>query len=251
MNVHSAAVAVIGLGLTTPATAAAPTGDSGWLPGYFTGNVAFTSDYLVHGLSQSNNGPAVQGGLDWDTGAGFHFGAWGSSLNFKDGGEATTEIDLSGGYAGALGEVLSYDAGLVYYWYPGAAGVLSYDFWEVYGKASHDFGRAAVNLRVGYSPDVFGGTGPATYVSGSLTFPVTDKISLSAGAGRSFLAQSNVTPAFLPDYWDWNAGARMSVNNWFDVDVRYHDTNVAGDCPAPGGKRWCGSKIVAAVSRSF
>lgn len=238
-----AAAAAVG-----PVSAAEP--DS-LIPGSFSGNVALTSDYLVRGVSQSNNGPAIQGGLEWDTGVGFHFGAWGSSLNFKDGGEATTEIDWSGGFAGSLGELLKYDVGAVYYWYPGAPGVLSYDFWEVYGKASHDFGRFIVNGGVSYSPDIFGGTGPSTYFSGGLTVPITDKLSVNGGVGRSFLAQSHPTPAFFPDYWDWNAGAKLSVNNWFTVDVRYSDTSIAGNCPAPGGKLWCGSKVVATVSRSF
>ena len=244
-------VAVIaGFAAVSTARAAEPSGD-GLIPGSFTGNVALTSDYLVRGVSQSNNGPAIQGGLDWDTGVGLHFGVWGSSINFKDGGEATTEIDWAGGYAGSIGDLLNYDIGAVYYWYPGAPGALSYDFWEVYGKASHDFGRFTLNAGVNYSPDIFGGTGPSTYFRAGVTVPITDKLSVSGEAGHSFLAQSNPTPAFFPDYWDWNAGARMSVNNWFTVDVRYYDTNIAGDCPAPGGKHWCGSKVVAAISRSF
>lgn len=223
----------------------------GLIPGSFGGNITLTSDYLVRGGSQSNNGPAIQGGLDWDTGVGLHFGVWGSSLNFKDGGQATTEIDWSGGYAGSLGDLLNYDIGAVYYWYPGAPGALSYDFWEAYGKVSRDFGRFILNGGVSYSPDIFGGTGPSTYFSAGLTVPITDKLRVSAAAGHSFLAQSNPTPAFFPDYLDWNAGARLSVNNWFTLDVRYYDTNIAGNCPAPGGKRWCGPKVVAAISRSF
>lgn len=242
--------AALAAGSGSVVSAAEPAGD-GLIPGRFSGNVALTSDYLVRGVSQSNNGPAIQGGFDWDTGAGFHFGAWGSSLNFKDGGEATTEIDWSGGYAGSFGDLLSYDVGAFYYWYPGAPGALSYDFWEVYGKASHKFGRVTVLAGVAYSPDMFGGTGPSTYLRTGLNVHITDKLTVSANAGHSFLAQSNPTPAYFPDYWDWNAGAVLEVNNWFTVDVRYYDTNIAGNCPAPGGKRWCGSKVVAAISRSF
>lgn len=238
------AALVTGVG---PALAA---GD-GMIPGSFSGNIALTTDYLVHGLSQTNNGPAIQGGLEWDTGAGLHFNVWGSSLNFKDGGQATTEIDWSGGYAGSLGDLLNYDIGAVYYWYPGAAGVLSYDFWEVSAKASRDFGRFALSGGVSYSPDVFGGTGPSTYARAGLSVPVTDKLRVSANLGHSFLSQSNPAPAFFPDYLDWNAGAALSVNNWFTVDVRYYDTDIAGNCPAPGGKQWCGPRAVVAISRSF
>lgn len=231
-----------------PAPASEP--GEGLIPGSFSGNITLTSDYLVHGGSQSNNGPAIQGGLEWDTGAGLHFNVWGSSLNFKDGGQATTEIDWSGGYSGTLGD-LWYDVGAVYYWYPGAPGALSYDFWEAYVKVSRDLGRFTLFAGVSYSPDVFGGTGPSTYVRTGLSVPITDKLRVSANMGRSFLTQSNPTPAFLPDYLDWNAGAALSVNDWFTVDLRYYDTNIAGNCPAPGGKQWCGPKVVAAISRSF
>ena len=64
------------------------------LPGTFTGNVAIATDYMFRGISQSFNNAVVQGGLDWDTGAGFHFGTWGSAVNFGDGNAATMELDL-------------------------------------------------------------------------------------------------------------------------------------------------------------
>ena len=64
----------------------------------------------------------------------FHFGTWGSSLNFKDGNEALTEVDLYGGYAGKIGDALSYDFGVTYYWYPGATKALNYDYVELFGK---------------------------------------------------------------------------------------------------------------------
>src|SRR4051812_17083639 len=103
--------AVIGFSAAPVAAMAedAPAPES-WIPGSFTGNVALTSDYVFRGVSQTNNNVAIQGGFDWDTGAGFHVGTWGSSLNFKDGSEASAEIDLYGGYAGKLmDDKLSYD----------------------------------------------------------------------------------------------------------------------------------------------
>ncbi|MGE0282205.1 MAG: TorF family putative porin [Rhodospirillaceae bacterium] len=230
------------------ATAAEDSAQESWIPGSFTANAAITSDYVFRGISQSNNNVAIQGGLDWDTGAGFHFGAWASSLNFKDNSEASAEVDLYGGYAGKIGEKLSYDVGFIYYWYPGAAGDLNYDLWEVYGKAAYDFGVAAVNFGVNYSPDNFGGTGNATYVSTSLAVPVAEMLSVSAGLNRYFLDQGRTT---TPDYWDWNIGAKLNVNNWFNLDARYYDTDIAGNCLAPGGKHWCGSKGVVTISRSF
>ena len=237
---------IFGLAFSMSAMAedAAPAPPPSTLPGTFTGNVAFTSDYVFRGYSQTWNGPAIQGGMDWDTGAGFHFGFWGSSLNFKDGGEASVETDLYGGYAGKLGEHFSYDVGFIYYWYPGAKGSLNYDLWEAYGKGAYDFGPAAVNFGINYSPDNFGGTGTAIYYSTGLTVPVTDKLSISAALDYWDLK----APA--ANDWDWNVGAKLNVNNWFNIDARYYDTNIKGDCPL-AGKKTCGAKAVATLSRSF
>lgn len=242
---------VFAAGLSTSAFAADEPAAESRLPGSFTGNIAITSDYVFRGVSQTNNNVTVQGGVDWDTGAGFHFGVWGSNLNFQDNSEASAEADLYAGYAGKINDALSYDVGVVYYVYPGAARALNYDYWEVFGKAVYDFGPAAVNAGVYYSPDNTGGTGPATYVMSGLTVPLGGIFSVSGGLNYYFLDQGHAPPAFFPDYLDWNIGAKANVNNWFNVDVRYYDTDIAGGCAAANGKRWCGSKVVATLSRTF
>ena len=243
------AAAAVSFGISTAAVAEEA---ESFIPGSFTGNIALTSDYVFRGISQSFNHPAVQGGMDWDTGAGFHFGTWGSSVNFKDGNEAVSEIDLYGGYAGKIADALSYDVGFIYYWYPGAASALNYDYFEVYGKVGYDFGVAALNLGVNWSPDNTGSTGSATYLSSGLTVPITSYLSLSGAVDYYMLAQSNTpVPALFPDYWDWNVGAKLNVNNWFNVDVRYYDTDMAKASCRLAGRTVCGEKGVITLSRSF
>ena len=190
------------------------------LPGTLVGNVAIVSDYVFRGITQTTNQPAVQGGLDWDTGLGFHAGTWASSLNFKDNNAATTELDLYAGY-GAKIDNFSYDVGFTYYWYPGAPKARKYDLWEVYGKAGYDFGAAALTTGVAYTPDNFGGTGDATYFNAVLNVPVVDSLSISMGAGFWKLTQG------LKDQTDWNAAATLKVYDWFDVDARYYDSDVS------------------------
>ncbi len=77
-----------------PAAAAAPEPD--WT---FTGNVGLYSQYVFRGISQTNEKPAVQGGIDYSNG-GFYLGAWASSIKWiKDaGGDASVEIDVYAGY---------------------------------------------------------------------------------------------------------------------------------------------------------
>src|SRR5882757_4106472 len=101
--------------------------------------VAFTTDYRLRGVSQSNNKPAVQGYFelqynvnDWLK---LYAGLWGSSLNYT---YANAEIDLSGGARLAFGN-FGLDLGYVYYYYPSPSPIASplgtsVSFGEMYAK---------------------------------------------------------------------------------------------------------------------
>jgi len=220
----TAALLIAGLGIGTAAPASAQ--DSA-LPGEFSGNVTLTNDYVFRGYTQTNEDPAIQGGLDWDSGAGFYLGTWGSNVNFGDGDEASVELDVYGGYAGEVNG------------HPGAAGALNYDFWEVYGALGYDFGPAAVSFGLAYTPENFGDTDDGLYFQSGISVPVTDTFSVDAN-----LNYYDVDPTFGADYFDWNIGATVSLE-WFDADLRYVDTDVS-NCSGV-----CDSRVVFSVSRSF
>lgn len=110
-----------------------------------TGGVAFTSDYLFRGVSQTDNQAAVQGTLSYAHDSGFYATAWGSSVGFTNTG---SEIDTLLGYSGKAGEV-AYDVGAMRYNYPGANDPLAYE--EVYGSVSFMGAKLGLN----YSPDYF------------------------------------------------------------------------------------------------
>lgn len=231
----TAAMFLAGFSIGTAAPALAQESD---LPGEFSGNVTLTNDYVFRGFTQANEDPAIQGGLDWDSGAGFYLGTWGSNVNFGDGDEASVELDFYGGYAGEI-DNFTYDVGFIYYWYPGAAGALNYDFWEVYGSLGYDFGPAAVSFGLAYTPENFGDTNDGLYFQSSISVPVTDMFSVDANVNYY-----DVDPAFGPDYFDWNIGMTLSLE-WFDADLRYVDTDISG-CTGV-----CDSRVVFSVSRSF
>jgi uncharacterized protein (TIGR02001 family) len=212
------------------------------LPGTLTGNVALTNDYIFRGVTQTDHNVAVQGGLDWDTGMGFHFGTWASSLNFNDGNNATTEVDLYGGYGGTI-DNFSYDVGFMYYWYPGATNAAQYDMWEVYGKAGYDFGVATTSFGIAYTPDNTITNFDATYLSAGVAVPLIDLLSVSANVGYYMLDN-------LKNATDWNVGATLKVYDWFDLDARYYDTDVANNCQV-GTKQYCDARFVVKVSRAF
>lgn len=88
-------------------------------------NAGVVTDYRYRGISQSRLKPAVQGGVDYNDKSGFYVGAWGSSISWiKDAGtiasvsgvKGPVELDLYGGYKGAVGD-LAYDVGFLRYEY--------------------------------------------------------------------------------------------------------------------------------------
>jgi uncharacterized protein (TIGR02001 family) len=113
-------------------------------------NVGAVTDYRYRGISQSRLKPALQGGVDYADKSGFYVGAWGSSIQWiKDTGTSNgvggikgpVEIDLYGGYKGAVGDV-AYDVGFLRYEYSGnnlakVSGFANANTNEVYGAATY------------------------------------------------------------------------------------------------------------------
>jgi uncharacterized protein (TIGR02001 family) len=228
-----AAVATICLGNIATASA----GDG--LIGEVSGNLSLTSDYVFRGYTQTNEDPAVQGGLDWNSGEGFHVGVWGSTVNFKDSDEASTEFDLSAGFAGET-EGFSYDIGFIYYLYPGADSALNYNFWEFYSSTDYDFGPAAISVGLAYTSDNFGSTGNGLYLQSGITVPLGEVVSINAN-----LNYYDVDTSFGEDYVDWNIGGTISTK-WLDASLTYLDTDITAGC-----QNVCESRIVFSISRSF
>ena len=106
-------------------------------------NVGAVSDYRYRGISQTRVKPAVQGGVDFSAG-GLYLGLWASNIKWiKDfGGDASTEIDLYGGYKGELSPGLNYDVGVLTYQYPSNKLDPSANTTEIYGALT--FGPATL-----------------------------------------------------------------------------------------------------------
>ena len=93
-------------------------------------NVAFASDYVWRGMTQSD-APAIQGGFDFEAESGFYAGTWGSNVAF---GGAGLELDTYAGYSSSTEEGFDYDVGYISYAYPSAGG----DFEEFYFSGSYE-----------------------------------------------------------------------------------------------------------------
>ncbi len=110
------AAAIASLSSVAHAQAAAPAAEPESTLAF---NAGVVSEYRYRGISQSRLNPAVQGGVDYADKSGFYVGAWGSSIQWiKDAGatDGTVELDVYGGYKGAVGDV-AYDVGYLRYEY--------------------------------------------------------------------------------------------------------------------------------------
>ncbi|WP_071211957.1 TorF family putative porin [Pseudoalteromonas rubra] len=105
-------------------------------PSSVSANVAASSNYFWRGITQSDDGAAVSGGLDYDSGKGFYIGTWASNVDFGDAASTSYELDLYAGFSGEYNQ-LSYDLGYIHYAYPDAAGDI--DFGELYASLGWQF----------------------------------------------------------------------------------------------------------------
>ena len=161
-------------------------------------NVGAVSDYRYRGISQSRLKPAVQGGFDYADKSGFYVGAWASSIKWiKDaGGDASVEVDLYGGYKGALG-VVSYDLGFLRYEYPSNKLAIDANTNEVYGAVT----MGPVTLKYSHAvSNLFGFTNSKNsyYLDLSGTFDMGNGFSLVPHVG--YQSVKNNSPASYTDY---------------------------------------------------
>ena len=181
-------------------------------------NISVVSDYVFRGASQTNEDPALQGGIDATFGGGFYAGTWASMVDFGDGTDA--EVDLYGGYrTEAAGYAL--DFGVVGYLYVNEPGPADYNFVEFKAAASRAIGPATLGAAVYYSPDFFGADDAATYLEANAAYAVADKWTVSGAVGHQWLDVN-------ADYTTWNLGLAYALTDHLAVDVRYHDTDVDG-----------------------
>ncbi len=235
-------VSVLALGSYAGVAAAEPLVAESAVPGEFSANVGFVTDYTFRGISQTNNEPAVQGGIDYsyDFGpAAVHAGIWGSNVKFFD---ASAEIDFSLGVGGSI-DKFSWDVTGIYYTYPGASSSLDYNFFEIAPSVGYDFDILAVTAGVNYSPDYFGSSGDALYSYASLDIPLGPYFTLGGHVGYQTIDDNAAWGT--DDYTDWSIGLSTEVAG-FGLSATWTDT----DLPSSQCGDLCGV-FALGISRSF
>jgi uncharacterized protein (TIGR02001 family) len=189
-------------------------------PFTLTGSFDVTSDYMFRGISQTDDGPAVQGGLN----ANYDFGGivatagfWASNVKLTPAAgtdNANIEMDGNLSLAGTIGDnLLTWAVGNTYYYYPnsGANSTRRFDYDEIWANLGHDFGFLALGGSVYYSPDFTFNSGSATYYNANVKAPVPffKYVDLIGAVGHQEI--SNNGRAGVPDYTDYKLGAAVQI----------------------------------------
>lgn len=197
-------------------------------------NLAITSNYIWRGMTQTNNSPAVQGGIDLGY-KGFYLGTWGSNVEFgpfplRD-NDNNLEADFYGGYAGEIGG-FGYDLGYIYYAYPNESNAFNFD--EAYLGLSYDFGSFAVNGKYSLALNSKNDTDDYWEVGASAQLPWEVTLAASYGDWDSNNFGSNYIASLAKTFGK------------FEITVAYTDFSPDNRSPLNGEHN-----IVGTISTSF
>lgn len=226
-------VAALGGGLAQAQTPAAPAAPAS--PHTLTGNVGIFSQYIFRGLTQTDRSPALQGGFDYAHSSGLYVGTWASNISWLNDSNAYTrngslEWDFYGGFKGSFAGDFTYDAGLLYYYYPGtaAAGFIKANTLEGYGSV----GWKWITAKVSYSLDnkTFGVTDSrgTYYAELNADVPIGETgLTANLHFGRQKYTGNGGANHRLYTYNDWKIGVTYALPKDFSIGAFYSDTGAA------------------------
>jgi len=215
-------------------------------------NVGVISQYRYRGLAQTKGAPALQGGVDYDSGKGFYVGAWGSTIKWiKEMGNDPTgypvtagnsssdvkgpvELDLYGGYKFEAAGV-AWDAGYLRYQYVGntldkVAGYKNANTDELYLAGTYGVVSAKYSYSLSdlFGLDNYGGTGKnskgSTYLDVNATFDLGDGYSLVPHVGRQDIKNYGTN-----SYTDYALTLNKDLGDGLTVSLGAIATNVSSD----------------------
>lgn len=222
----------------------------------WVGSLTLASDYIFRGLTQTNEKPALQGGLEYDDASGVYAGFWGSNINWLSDYSTTdapvsssVEFDFYVGYRGKFSDDWGYDVGVYTYYYPGdyPSGFTSANTTEIYGALSYKF------LSLKYSHALtnafgFSDSKNSAYIDLSANYEFVPTWLVNAHVGHQRIDGLDVA-----SYTDWKLGITKNLDKGFALALAYYDTNA--DKPTytnPNTDHFIGrSTGVISISKAF
>lgn len=218
---------------TTPALA---DGDEEAASSGFSGYVTLTSDYRFRGISQSDNGAALQADIAYTHSSGIFLEAWASNVDFSPFGDSDTslEIDLTAGYEVALSDFTDFSIKAVYYAYLNQPdfppGVDDANYFEFIAGISRKLGSTTLTVEAAYSPEYGSDGGVAWAGTAGLSAPLWKNVWFFDGIdGSAHLGVQGFDDSAV-DYTFWDLGLTANYGN-LALDARYVDTSLdTTDC---------------------
>lgn len=192
-----------------------------------SGTLALTSDYLFRGLSQTNQKPALQGGVEYAHDSGFYAGLWGSNVSWLSDLSSTAtpvsssvELDFYAGWRGG-GDTVKFDAGVYSYYYPGD---YPHGFVRPYTTEAY-FGLSAGPATLKYYHALsnlfgFADSDGSGYLDLSVNYEFSPGWVLNAHAGRQ-----RVKGFSAASYTDWKLGLTRNFDGGWSLAAAYLDTD--------------------------
>lgn len=225
-----------------------------------SGNLGLTSDYRFRGISQSQNAPAVQGGIDYAHSSGLYVGNWNSSVSsqlYTNG--AGVESDLYAGWKKDVYKGITVDVGSYNYFYPRATATgtgANFDTYEAF--AGVGYGPVAVKYSQTLGNGYFGTTNArgTNYMQADVAQsfePLSAKLK-----DLSFLAhygRTNVANSSNLDYNDMNVGLGYMLPDAWNVAAKYYTnssmTSTFQNANTVTGQKLYKNAFVVSVTKTF
>ncbi len=174
-------------------------------------NVGVVSNYVFRGIVQSDNHPALQGGVDIKHPGGFYAGLWGTTQDIPN-SHVHARADAYAGVAYQDSSGLGFDVGARAYSnafvYPGQNRGA---FWEFYGAVN--FGPGSVKLSHDFDHH-------DSYLEGALTYDIGSGVKLNMHAGHYFIYETQLGN----DYSDASFGFSRMFGD-LDAAITVTDTD--------------------------
>jgi uncharacterized protein (TIGR02001 family) len=192
-------------------------------------NVGVTSDYRFRGISQASFNPALQAGADFAHKNGFYLGIWGSNINWiKDyigATDGSLEVDLYGGYKGAITKDIAFDVGIIRYQYPGntaadVPGFADANTTEIYGALTYSVVTAKYSRSTGNFIANSNSSG-SQYFEVAASFDLGNGFTLTPHAGH----QTIPNQAINGDYTDYALTLGKDFGNGLTASIAAVGTN--------------------------
>jgi uncharacterized protein (TIGR02001 family) len=180
------------------------------------------SDYVLRGVSQTQDGPALQVGGEWSGESGWIAGAWASNVDLTADGVpddgATVELDVYAGRSWALDERFALETVLIHYAYPGTRPGIDYDYTDL----TVAFVAERFTARIVHSQDAYATGHPGTAAELAFEQSFGSALALTATVGHYALGR-----ALGDDYSYWSIGVSRDFAA-FSLGLRYEGTDAAG-----------------------